>query len=232
MNRHRRLAFFTACNIDGKRAKSIDRDTGAVTPLRADASGLAEQSDDSEGGDTWYTEPRLDRGHYAGAEYYKSQAVPGHPNPRNSSRIARMFQKGHLVRLLDPAWGSEEMALRAEKDTFHWTNCVPQVGFFNQGTARASILGSGRGNLWRSVENYVLRSAVAEDERVSCFTGPIFDDYADRPYRGIKIPGRFFKVVWSEQGSLRSRGIDRLGIECGNCWVQRQGQPIMCAACG
>ena len=205
MNRSRRLAFFAACNIDGKTAKSINRYTGAVTPLRADSGGLAEELEEAERSDTWYTEPRLDPSHYAGLAYYKDQNVPGYPNPRSNARIARMFQKGHLVRRIDPAWGSDEMVVRAEKDTFHWTNCAPQVGFFNQGNASASIPGSGRGNLWRSVENYVLRNAVAEDERVSCFTGPIFDDDTDQAYRGLKIPGHFFKiVVWSDGGSLRS----------------------------
>ena len=205
MNQRRRLAFFTACNIDGRTAKSIDRNTGAVMPLQVGSPGLAEELDDAEGRDAWYTEPRLDPAHYAGSAFYKDQRVPGYPNRSSWARIARMFQRGHLIRRLDPAWGSDELARRAEKDTFHWTNCAPQVGFFNQGTARASIPGSGRGNLWRSVENYVLRNAVAEDERVSCFTGPIFDEDVDRPYRGIKIPGRFFKVVvWSEHGSLRS----------------------------
>jgi hypothetical protein len=31
MNAKRKLAFFTACNIDGKTAKDIDRKTGVVT---------------------------------------------------------------------------------------------------------------------------------------------------------------------------------------------------------
>jgi hypothetical protein len=32
-----------------------------------------------------------------------------------------MFQKGHLVRRIDPCWGEDEVALAAEADTFHWT---------------------------------------------------------------------------------------------------------------
>ena len=96
------------------------------------------------------------------------------------------------------------MALMAEEDSFHWTNCSPQVGFFNQGTADRNLAGTGGGALWRAVENYVLRNAVAEKQRVTSFTGPIFTT-GDREYHGIKVPGRFFKIaVWVEDDKLRS----------------------------
>ncbi len=207
MNGKRKLAFFTACNIDGASAKSIHRKDRSVSPLSAGQAGLesAEAADGAEAGDSWYRDSRLDRDEYAGPEIYSGQRVPGFSNPQSSGRIARMFQRGHLVRRLDPAWGPDKMALAAERDTFHWTNCSPQVGFFNQGTASASLEGSGGGRLWRTVENYVLRNAVAENQRVTCFTGPIFDDAKDRAYRTIKIPGRFFKiVVWVQGQGLRS----------------------------
>ena len=100
--------------------------------------------------------------------------------------------------------GDDDQALAAELDTFYWTNAAPQVGFFNQGTADEDQPGTGKGNLWRAAENYVLRNAVAEDQRVVSFTGPVFRD-DDRPYRHIRIPGKFFKVtVWAENGHLRS----------------------------
>ena len=205
MNRERRLAFFTACNIDGDTAKSVDRKTKTVTPLRPDSAGLesAESAADAEA-EAWYTDRRIDAGDYTGEAFYEKQKIPGFPNPQSKGRIARMFQKGHLVRRLDPCWGNDDLALQAEEDTFHWTNCSPQVGFFNQGTAAPSTPGTGGGALWRAVENYVLRNAVADKQRVTSFTGPIFTD-EDRPYRGIKVPGRFFKIaVWVEDGELRS----------------------------
>ncbi len=206
MNKRRRLAFFTACMIDGKTAKSIDRDTRAISDLQANDRGLAETvaTLDSAEADSWYIDPRLERTHFSGDEIYKKQRVPGFPNPRSKERIARMFQKGHLVRRLDPAWGDDNRALAAELDTFFWTNAAPQVGFFNQGTADEEQSGTGKGNLWRAAENYVLRNAVAEDQRVVSFTGPVFRN-DDRPYRHIRIPGRFFKItVWAENGQLRS----------------------------
>jgi endonuclease G, mitochondrial len=67
------------------------------------------------------------------------------------------------------------------------------------------ISNSGGGKLWRALENHVLRNAVAERSHVCCFTGPVFDEQADIPWRGMVVPLRFWKVVvWSEQQELRS----------------------------
>lgn len=206
MNKRRRLAFFTACMIDGNTSKSIGRSSRNISDLKATDRGLAETVSGLDGAeaDSWSTDNRIDRSHYSGDEIYKKQKVPGFPNPRSTDRIARMFQKGHLVRRLDPAWGDDNRALAAELDTFFWTNAAPQVGFFNQGSADAGQPGTGKGNLWRAAENYVLRNAVAEDQRVVSFTGPVFRD-DDRPYRHIRIPSKFFKVtVWAESGQLRA----------------------------
>ena len=206
MNKRRRLAFFTACMIDGETAKSIGRSSRKISDLQSTDRGLAEAVAGLDGAeaDSWSIDNRIDRSHYSGDEIYKKQKVPGFPNPSSRDRIARMFQKGHLVRRLDPAWGDDNRALAAEMDTFFWTNAAPQVGFFNQGTADEDMPGTGKGNLWRAAENYVLRNAVAEDQRVVSFTGPVFRD-DDRAYRHIRIPGKFFKVtVWAEKGQLRS----------------------------
>ena len=207
MNANRRLAFFTACNIDGATSKHVDRDTGHVTPLTADDPGLESlwaASEAVEGSETWYDDPRLEPEHYAGKDVYEKQIVPGHPDPRSMGRTLRMFQRGHLVRRMDPAWGSNRQALSADADTFHWTNCSPQVGFFNMGRASRSEPNSGGGKLWRAIENYVLRNAVADDTRATCFTGPVFRKN-DRKFRDIKVPAEFWKiVVWQDEGELRS----------------------------
>lgn len=206
MNRTRRLAFFTACNIDGASAKHVDRTTGNVSPLRADDPHLAENLEMQEGAEaseSWYDDARLDPQDYAGRDIYEKQVVPGFLDTRSMARTLRMFQRGHLVRRMDPAWGTDQQALLADADTFHWTNCSPQVGFFNMGKAPRKP-GTGGGKLWRAIENYVLRNAVADEMRVSSFTGPIFSAQ-DRDFRDIKVPGRFWKiVVWAERGALRS----------------------------
>jgi endonuclease G, mitochondrial len=125
--------------------------------------------------------------------------------PSGMGRTLRMFQRGHLVRRMDPAWGTDNQALVADADTFHFTNACPQVGFFNMGQAKSlNLPGTGGGRLWRAIENYVLRNAVADKQRVSVFTGPVFSNN-DRKFRSIKVPGRFWKiVVWSDEGELRS----------------------------
>jgi endonuclease G len=209
MNKERRLAFFTACNIDGARAKKVDRRTGVVTALRSDDPGLLERLADegfegAEASEQWFDDDRIDAAHYAGADVYSAQQVPGFPTSSGMARTLRMFQRGHLVRRMDPAWGTSRIALLADADTFHWTNCSPQVGFFNMGRAAPSTPASAGGKLWRALENYVLRNAVADDMRVSVFTGPVFGAN-DRRFRTIRVPGRFWKVVvWAEGGALRS----------------------------
>ncbi len=227
MNKRRRLAFFTACMIDGKTSKSIGRSSRKISDLKADDIGLREtirNLSDAEA-DSWTNDDRLNRKDYSGEEIYKSQKIPGFPNPSSGGRIARMFQKGHLVRRLDPAWGDDSRSLEAEIDTFHWTNAAPQVGFFNQGTADEDDPGTGRGNLWRAAENYVLRNAVSENQKVISFTGPIFRD-DDRAYRHIQIPAKYFKVtVWQETGSLRSLALIVDQAQVFDGWPEAIGKP-------
>lgn len=206
MNRIRRLAFFAACNIDGTRLKKVDRGTRAVEPL--DPGGLTEREydfDGADGGETWYEDGRLDPGEYAGWDVYEDQELPGFPDLPGAGRMPRTLQRGHLVRRTDPAWGTDQQALLADADTFHWTNCMPLVGLFDLVNAGYSGLpGLGGGQVWSALEACVLRNAVPEGQRVSVFTGPVFEA-DDRRFRGIQVPGRFWKiVVWSEADTLRS----------------------------
>jgi endonuclease G len=97
------------------------------------------------------------------------------------------FQRGHLVRRLDPAWGtSNEQSGRGEADTFHWTNCAPQMRELNT-------------DWWLQIENHVLATANANDQKVSVFSGCLFDE-DDPLYRGVQIPLAFWKVAaWAVQ---------------------------------
>lgn len=90
-----------------------------------------------------------------------------------------LLDRGHLVRREDPNWGGD--AETANEDTFHFTNCAPQMAAFNQKT-------------WLSLEDYVLGSTRQWKERVTVFSGPVFRD-DDRDYRGVLIPTAFWKVV-------------------------------------
>lgn len=158
LNSKRRLAFFTAVNIDG----------------------IDQQQLDKREKDKWIFDPRLPVEFQIGNTWY-----------------ARPFDRGHLVRRLDPAWGrSVAIAKQANDDTFHFTNCSPQHSKFNQGK-----------NLWQGLENYLLDTANKEDRRITVFTGPIFE--ADDPdYEGVQIPRRFWKVAaWvRSDGSMGAAG--------------------------
>ncbi|KTB55629.1 endonuclease [Pseudomonas viridiflava ICMP 13104] len=90
-----------------------------------------------------------------------------------------LLDRGHLVRRQDPNWGKE--AEVANGDTFHFTNCSPQMGAFNQKT-------------WLELEDYILDNTRRWKSRVTVFTGPVLRD-DDRSYRTIRIPSAFWKVV-------------------------------------
>lgn len=91
------------------------------------------------------------------------------------------IDRGHLVRREDPNWGTQEEAEIANEDTFHFTNCTPQMAAFNQKT-------------WLGLENYILKEARVSKDRVTVFGGPIFGDH-DTEYRGIKLPLAYWKVI-------------------------------------
>jgi endonuclease G, mitochondrial len=90
-----------------------------------------------------------------------------------------LLDRGHLVRRQDPNWGEE--AETANEDTFHFTNCSPQMAGFNQKT-------------WLSLEDHILQNTQRWQERVTVFSGPVFRD-DDRSYRGLRIPTAYWKVV-------------------------------------
>ena len=145
MNRKRRLAFFTAVNIDGRTARSIERDR-----------------------DKWFFDPRIERDSQIGNDLYA-----GTP-----------FDRGHLVRRLDPAWGRTlRIAKVANDDTFHFTNCSPQHERFNEGK-----------DLWAGLEDFLLLRRRDDRKRLVVFTGPIFRE-DDPKVRGVPIPRDFWKVA-------------------------------------
>ena len=93
------------------------------------------------------------------------------------------LDRGHLVRRLDPAWGSNNEALVANNDTFHSTNCSPQHADFNQSN-----------ETWQGIENYLLNKATAERKKLTIFTGPVLTE-DDPLYRGVRLPLYFWKIA-------------------------------------
>ncbi|RSN64387.1 DNA/RNA non-specific endonuclease [Actinomadura sp. WAC 06369] len=144
MHRRRKLALFTACNIDGGRSRRPRR-----------------------GRDRWSFDPRLPAAEQTGEEVYADPEL----------------DRGHLVRRLDPAWGTEAQAEAACADTFHYTNASPQHHGFNAGET-----------LWRGLEDHILGNADNRDLTVSVFTGPVLAP-DDPVHRGTALPRGFWKIV-------------------------------------
>ena len=117
--------------------------------------------------DKWSFDSRIPRSHQYGNEVY----------------VNNDFDRGHLVRRLDPVWGEAEIARQADADTFYFTNCAPQHKKLNQKT-------------WLHLEDYILNNADTHNLQISVFTGPVFDDLEDQKYReDYQIPVEFWKVV-------------------------------------
>jgi endonuclease G, mitochondrial len=128
----------------------------------------------ARGDDQWYYDPRLPLDLQIGDELYGNEPVGPQRN---------WFDRGHLVRRLDPVWGALQTAALANDDTFHWTNCSPQYWAFNQGE-----------ELWQGLENFILYNTDEEDVRANVLTGPIFRD-DDEEHRDVLIPQYYWKVI-------------------------------------
>ncbi len=171
MHRERRIAALTAANVNANEAAKTP---GNRPPGDYSRDGLAGRSSDA-----WMLDPRIDPSEQLAEVFFEKDR--------------RSFDKGHVVRRDDVAWGKTYEEMRnANGDSFHVTNCAPQVAGFNR---------SHRGtDNWGDLENLVLRQA--ESERLQVFSGPIFRD-DDEVFRGkdhagpvrVRIPRRYWKVV-------------------------------------
>ena len=108
----------------------------------------------------------------------------------------KAFDKGHIVRRDDIAWGrTYEVLRRANGDSYHVTNCSPQV-------SELQPFQPGDDN-WGDLENQVLSEAA--NERLCVFAGPVLDP-DDEVFVGkgdggttlrAKVPSRFWKLIVS-----------------------------------
>lgn len=167
MHKARRFALLTATNIDGPSYVKIVRATG----LPADQTEA----------DTWYKDSRINDALTVGNDFYVGW---GH-----------YFDRGHLTRREDPNWG--KFAVRANADTFHFTNCTPQHWLFNEST-----------EYWQGIEQYILEKglvAIGKNNRLSVLQGPVFDDENDQWADDVQVPSAFWKiVVWKGQQGMKA----------------------------
>ncbi|WP_350353153.1 DNA/RNA non-specific endonuclease [Microbacterium sp. A8/3-1] len=166
------------------RALEYPRFTVLLDPARRLASVTAVNIDGAQLRDLaregeWRLDPRIDADEQTGPEVYA----------RND------LDRGHLVRRRDPGWGDAGEAREAMEATFFYPNAAPQAAGFNQSK-----------ELWLGLEDHVLAYAETTDQRLSVFTAPVLAD-DDPPYRGIRIPLRFWKIAaWQDATGLRAAG--------------------------
>lgn len=150
-----------------------DRRLAAATAVCIDGERLQDLGRD----DNWRLDPRLPESAQTGKAVYANNSL----------------DRGHLVRRLDPVWGTDSEAATANDDTFHFTNAAPQADVFNQGK-----------ELWQGLENFLLDHAGQFDRKLTVLTGPVLHE-SDPPYRGIQVPLRFWKVAaFMQDGTLAS----------------------------
>ncbi|MBY5834754.1 S8 family serine peptidase [Rhizobium leguminosarum] len=181
LHKARRLALFTASNVSAYPARKKPGNRPASDYTRKGLGGLGEK--DSE---KWFGDPRIAGGEQLPDKFY--------------NRDRQSFDKGHIVRREDVAWGDTYTEMQnANGDTFHVTNCTPQTARFNRPDEEADN--------WGALENLVLKSARTEN--VSVFAGPVLraDDLI---FRGVdtegeiavKIPRTFWKVLVTHNAGL------------------------------
>jgi endonuclease G len=144
MNGERRLAFFTAVNVDGGSVVRIDRKTGKIRSVESP------EDESLEAYEKWFDDDRIAEDQRSAQDLYDHDDLAE-------------FQRGHLVKRTDPSWGTAVRAYRGQADTFHFTNCAPQHRGFNPNQSR-----------WAGLEDWITRSSDDEDLRVTVFSGPVF----------------------------------------------------------
>ncbi|HKB06092.1 MAG TPA: DNA/RNA non-specific endonuclease [Gemmataceae bacterium] len=177
MHKKRRLALFTAANVDWRPdSRQVDGEVPTRRELTEIPDGVAEE---------WMTDRRISLEHQLPDVFF------------TKDRAA--WDKGHLIRRDDVCWGDSELSgdrkfkdiQKANGDTYHTTNCSPQVAGFNRPAADDN---------WGDLEKMVQQET--KSEKVIVFSGPVLAD-DDREFQGrdlngevwIPIPSRFWKIV-------------------------------------
>lgn len=171
MDRYRRMAIFTAANVDGSREARRPEPNRRYT---RDALGGFGPHDREQ----WLPDPRIPARFQLSDTFY--------------NRDRASFDKGHLVRRDAVCFGADYAEVqRANGDSYHITNCSPQVKGFNRSMERGE---------WGLLENHILREA--RDERLCIFSGPVlsrndpyFAGVDDDGSLSVKIPRAYWKVI-------------------------------------
>lgn len=187
MNKPRRLAFFSAANVDPSKWKG-NRDAD---------------------GDTWFRDTRvqaLDPKLQVGAEFYKKQKT------FEADRSKTPFDQGHLSSRNDVQWGdTEDLAKRNGDDSYHYTNCAPQHWAFNENRKISGLWNRLEVYAATKLSNggklCIINGPIFDAPL--CTPGPDGrlqlnvngKRVADKTFGGVKIPKQFFKLAAYRDGS-------------------------------
>ena len=191
MNQTRRLAYFSAANIDaGKFRGNRDAD-----------------------GDTWFSDTRTEELEKTqlGREFYKKQKT------FEADRTSNPFDQGHLTRRSDLQWGDDDdEAKRNGDDSYHYTNCTPQHWQFNQNIKvngiwfrleESALKTLSKGKRLCLINGNIFDSplgTMGADDRVRLnLKGK---RVADGTFGDVQIPRMFFKVIaYRSANELRAK---------------------------
>lgn len=128
----------------------------------------------------WKFDPRIAVPQQIGEEVYGQR-----------KKGSYFFARGHMTRRVDAAWGSAEQAKLGNKDSMFVPNACPQDQSFN-------------GGLWKGLEDRILAEAVADGDKISVLTGPVFNS-RDPVFNGVAIPLWYWKLVaWRSGRKLKA----------------------------
>lgn len=157
-------------------------------PLIA-ASNICGEEYNAKGrdGDPWHDCEQIDTKYQLDNDFY--------------AKDYNTFDRGHLVRRVDPSWGINSE--QADFETFNWANCTPQHGKLNR-----------KGGIWFQLEQHIMEKGVKNKiADISVFSGPVLDNndlLFYKPFKDslIQIPTVFWKViVWRKtDGKLYAVG--------------------------
>ena len=178
MNKERKLAFFSAVNIDGGKQQDVGKREG----------------------DSWLRDPRIDPKFQIGDEFYRKQST------LEADRTANPFDRGHLVRRLDATWGSTVAEAKQHgDDSFHFTNCSPQFWSFNQGKqlwAGLEDFTRDSSLLQNKDKGIVMNGPIFDgpDAEGAKLPDPSEPAHKDPTFDGISIPKYFWKILIAKSG--------------------------------
>ena len=141
----------------------------------------------------WNIDGRITKPANRSASWQLDPRLPADVQIDNSLYEGTTFDRGHIAKREDLLWGGEDLAARANDDSFCYTNATPQHEKFNR-LAPA---------LWKSLEDEIFKQVDVADLRIALVGGPILaaDDQpflppgAPRGTTPVLIPRQFFKIV-------------------------------------